>query len=81
MYSILDEQEMETRCASESVALENFEAFYIATGYYDVVRDGESLTVKLKDECTSLYPDMPSDAFTVRFVTHGGVTFFIAEKL
>lgn len=80
-YRILDGQEVQTRCSSITTAIDDFKAFYVATGYYDVEQNDKTLTVKLKEECVSLYPDMLREAFSVRFVTHGGVTFFIAEKL
>ncbi len=80
-YRILDGQEVATRCSSITTAVDEFKAFYVATGYYDVEQNGETLTVKLKSECASLYPKMTADAFTVRFVEHGGVAFFVAEKL
>lgn len=81
MFRILDGQEIETRCVSPETAMDDFTAFYLATGYYDVTKTEDALTVKLKEECVSLYPEMLSEAFSVRFVSHGSVTFFIAEKL
>ncbi len=64
---------------SISTALEDFEEFYLASGFYDVQKQGDSLSITIRNSTSSLLSTMIANTIHITFVNHGGVTFCVID--